>query len=90
MVKKNQKIEVKGTEITVSRNDQQDFISFTDIARHKEQSRTDDLIRNWLRKRNTTESLGIGNSQTILGLNPSNLTGLKYAGWSSKMIKRRE
>ena len=59
MAKKNQKIEVQGTEITVSKNDLADFISLTDIARHKNPGRTDDLIRNWLRNRNTIEFLGI-------------------------------
>ena len=59
MTKKNQKIKVQGTEITVSTNAQQEFISLTDIAQHKEQDRSDDLIRNWLRNRNTIEFLGI-------------------------------
>ncbi len=59
MAKKNKSIEVQGTEITVSKNVKQDFISLTDIARHKDQGRTDDLIRNWLRNRNTIEFLGI-------------------------------
>jgi hypothetical protein len=33
---KNQKIDVKGTEITVLRNETEDYISLTDIARHKD------------------------------------------------------
>jgi hypothetical protein len=59
MDKKNKQIEVLGTEITVSKHDQADYISLTDIARHKDQGRTDDLIRNWIRNRNTIEFLGI-------------------------------
>ena len=57
--KKQATIEVKGTEITVLIESSSDFISLTDIARFKNPERTDDLIRNWLRNRNTLEFLGI-------------------------------
>ena len=35
MSKKNRKIEVKGSEITVVQNLKQDYISLTDIAKYK-------------------------------------------------------
>ena len=38
------KIEVKGTEITVYSHSDEDYICITDIARHKNAERTDDLI----------------------------------------------
>ena len=57
--KKQATIEVKGTEITVLSESSSDFISLTDIARFKNPERTDDLIRNWLRNRNTLEFLEI-------------------------------
>ena len=55
---KNKKIQVQGSEITLFQIDQQDYISLTDIAKHK----TDDssaTIGNWIRNRNTIEFLGI-------------------------------
>ncbi|MBI9040213.1 KilA-N domain-containing protein [Lutibacter sp.] len=58
MSKKNIKIEVQGSEITVINTNEQDYISLTDIAKHK----TDDtsaVIANWMRNRNTIEFLGI-------------------------------
>jgi hypothetical protein len=55
---KNKTILVKGTEITVTISDREDFISLTDIARHKDAERTDYIIQNWLRNRNTIELLG--------------------------------
>jgi len=61
MSKKNKKIEVKGQEITVFYAKEQDFISLTDIAKHK----SDDpsaVIANWMRNRNTIEFLGIWES----------------------------
>lgn len=59
MSKTNHKIEVQGTPVTISKNDQQDYISLTDIARHKDPNRTDYIIQNWLRNRNTIEFLGV-------------------------------
>jgi hypothetical protein len=55
----NKKIMVRGTEITVLLTHKADYISLTDIARHKEKARTDYIIQNWLRNRNTIELLGI-------------------------------
>jgi len=47
------KINVLNKEITISTRDEEDYICITDIARYKNSDRTDDLIRNWLRNRNT-------------------------------------
>jgi len=55
---KNQSIKVQGSEITIINADQTDYISLTDIARHKDAANTDDIIKNWLRNRNTIELLG--------------------------------
>ena len=53
------KIEVQGAAISIIHRDNDDFISLTDIARYKNPDRSDDLVRNWLRNRNTLEFLGI-------------------------------
>ena len=52
-------IAVKGASVAVLSENRQDFISLTDIARFKNPERSDDLVRNWLRNRNTVEFLGI-------------------------------
>ena len=52
------KIKVNDTEITIVSANEADYISLTDIAKHK----TDDasaVIANWMRNRNTIEFLGI-------------------------------
>lgn len=52
------KIKVKNTEITIMSINNNDYISITDIAKHK----TDDTsatIGNWMRNRNTLEFLGL-------------------------------
>ena len=55
---KNKTINVKGTEITIFQNEQSDFFSLTDIARYKDLERTETIIQNWIRNRNTIELLG--------------------------------
>jgi len=53
-------MEVKGTAVTVLLTQKSgDYISVTDIARYRNAEHTDDLIRNWLRNRNTIEFLGV-------------------------------
>ncbi|MBC2601011.1 KilA-N domain-containing protein [Puniceicoccus vermicola] len=59
MSKINRQIEVLDTPVNVSRMQEADFISLTDIARHRNADRSDDLIRNWVRNRNTLEFLGV-------------------------------
>jgi len=56
---KSATIEVQGAAITILRQKEQDFICLTDIARFKNPERSDDLVRNWLRNRNTVEFLGV-------------------------------
>jgi len=54
-----EKIKVLETDVSVYSREQEDYICITDIARYKNAEGTDDLIRNWLRNRNTIEFLGI-------------------------------
>ncbi len=58
MNKKSEKIKVKGNEIVIVSVNKQDFISLTDIAKHKTED-TSAVIGNWMRNRNTIEFLGI-------------------------------
>ena len=54
------KIKVQDTEITIITNEDQDFISLTDMAGAKgNESRAADVIKNWLRNRYTIEFLGV-------------------------------
>lgn len=58
MAKKRTTINVQGTDIRLYQDNEQDFISMTDIAK-KVNDRTDIVITNWLRNRNTIEFLGV-------------------------------
>ena len=77
-------IEVQGTAITVLSQQEKDFICLTDIARVKNADRSDDLVRNWLRNRNTVEFLGIWERLNNAGFNSVEFDGIKMqAGLNS-------
>jgi hypothetical protein len=69
-------LEVKGTAISILSERETDYISLTDIARYKNADATDDLIRNWLRNRNTVEFLGIWEQLHNPGFNPVEFDGI--------------
>jgi hypothetical protein len=84
MTKKNSQLTVKGSDIRIISGKQQDYISLTDIARYKKNERTDDLIRNWIRNRNTVEFIGIWEQLNNPGFNPVEFDGFrKEAGLNS-------
>jgi hypothetical protein len=78
------KINVKGRDITIFSQKEEDYICITDIARYKNSGRTDDLIRNWLRNRNTIEFLGIWEQLNNPDFEPVEFDGFrKQAGLNS-------
>jgi len=84
MVKKINQLSVKGSDIRVFTGEQKDYISLTDIARYKKSDRTDDLIRNWIRNRNTIEFIGIWEQLNNPEFKPVEFDGFrKEAGLNS-------
>lgn len=71
------KINVKGSEISLYTNKKSDYICITDIAKFRKSARTDDLIRNWLRNRNTIEFLGIWEKLHNPDFNPVEFDGIR-------------
>lgn len=66
-------------------------ISLTDIARHKNPERSDDLIRNWLRNRNTIEFLGIWERLNNPDFNPVEFDGFRMqSGLNSFTLTSRQ
>jgi len=53
------KINTQGLQIYTFQKNENDYISLTDIARYKDAERTDYVIQNWMRTRDTVEFLGI-------------------------------
>jgi hypothetical protein len=89
--RKQTTIDVRGTAITILSRKQSDFISLTDIARHKDSERTDYIIQNWLRSRNTIEFLGIWEKLNNPDFNPIEFDGIrKQAGLNSFVLTARQ
>lgn len=81
------KITVLSKDITIQTRDAEDFISLTDIARYKDAERTDYIIQNWLRNRNTIEFLGIWEHLNNPRFNPIEFDGIrKQAGLNSFIL----
>ncbi len=81
---KNKKINVQGVDILLYQENQNDYIWLTDIARHKDSAHTDDLIKNWMRNRNTIELLGFWESIYNPNFKPVEFDGFrKQAGLNS-------
>src|SRR3972149_3950463 len=78
------KIKVLSKEITIQTRDAEDYISLTDIARYKDAERTDYIIQNWLRNRNTIEFLGVWEEINNTSFSPIEFDGIRnQAGLSS-------
>jgi hypothetical protein len=83
-------MKVQGRQISVITKNSEEYICITDIARYKNSDRTDDLIRNWLRNRNTIEFLGIWELLNNPGFKPVEFDGFKkQAGLNSFTLTPR-
>jgi hypothetical protein len=67
---------VEGTPIRLISENNEEFISLTDIAKRASE-RTDQIITNWLRTRSTIEFLGVWESLNNVNFNPLNFEGIK-------------
>ena len=84
-------IEVQGTAITVLNQATNDYISLTDIAKHKEPDRSDHVIQNWMRYRNTIEFLGVWERLNNAVFKPLEFEGFKNrAGLNSFVLTPRQ
>ena len=84
---KRTSIDVQGAAVALISRNRQDYISLTDIARYKDVERTDYLISNWLRNRNTIEFLGIWERLNNPDFNPIEFDGIrKQAGLNSFIL----
>ncbi len=91
MKPENKKINVKGKDIIVNNINDEDYISITDIARYKDDKRTDYIIQNWLRNRNTIEFLGIWEKLNNPNFNPIEFDGFRnQAGLNSFILTSKK
>jgi hypothetical protein len=84
-------ISVQGKAITIVSQRKEDYISLTDIARYRDEERTDYIIQNWLRNRNTIEFMGIWESLNNPGFKPIEFDGFKkQAGLNSFILTAKQ
>jgi len=84
-------IEVQGAAIAILSGQQDDYISLTDIARYKGGERTDYVIQNWLRNRNTIEFMGVWERLNNPDFNPIEFDGFrKQAGLNSFVLTAKQ
>ena len=85
------KIKVLSREVTIVSVKDEDYICLTDIARYKDAVRTDYLILNWLRNRNTIEFLGLWEHLNNPAFNPIEFDGIrKQAGLNSFILSAKQ
>ncbi|TAK32083.1 MAG: hypothetical protein EPO21_15770 [Chloroflexota bacterium] len=78
------KIKVLNQEIGYYSQRDTDFICITGMARYKDEKRTDYIIQNWLRNRNTIEFVGLSEQLNNPGFNPIEFEGFRVqAGLNS-------
>ncbi|NLY81847.1 MAG: KilA-N domain-containing protein [Clostridiales bacterium] len=91
MKPKNKKIDVQGREVVINTVNNEDYISVTDIAKYKDEKRTDYIIQNWLRNRNTIEFLGIWEKLNNPDFNPIEFEGFRnQAGLNSFVLTSKK
>jgi len=71
-------ITVQGISITAVEKDKADFICLSDIARYKDNLRTNYIIQNWMRNRSTIEFLGLWER-----INNENFKGIEFDAFKS-------
>ena len=86
------KINANGTEISVLlQGNENDYICLTDMARYKDKQRTDYIIQNWMRARNTIEYLGVWEQLHNPNFNPIEFDGFRnQSGLNSFSLTPKE
>jgi len=85
------KLQVLAQEVQVVSVNEEDYICLTDIARFKDSERTDYLISNWMRNRNTIEFLGLWEQINNSTFNPIEFDGIrKNAGLNSFILTAKQ
>ena len=83
MKQKKSSINVKGITVNIFTHSKDDYISVTDIARHKDSERSDYILQNWLRNRNTIEFIGLWEQLNNPDFNSIEFDGIKNIAGSN-------
>ena len=86
MSKKKQKIEIKGSKITIVKSENEDYISITDIAKHKNAEATGLVISHWMSTRYTIEFMGLWEKMHNPNFNVTEYSNIRNASGSNGFI----
>ena len=76
-------INVQGVNVVCYENEEKDFISLTDIARHRDSERSDYILQNWMRNRSTIEFIGLWETFNNPDFNSIEFDGIKNSAGSN-------
>lgn len=74
---------VQGTSIFLYEEFEHDFISLTDIARHRDPERSDYILQNWMRNRGTIEFIGLWETFNNPNFNSIEFDGIRNMAGSN-------
>ncbi len=80
---KKSTINVQGLAVSIITQQQDDYISITDIARHRDAERSDYILQNWLRNRSTIEFIGLWEQLRNPHFNSIEFDGIKNMAGSN-------
>ncbi len=83
---KRSKIEVRGVEVSISTVNKEEYISLTDIARFRDEDRSDYIVQNWMRNRSTIEFMGLWESFNNPAFKPLDFEGFKNEAGSNSFV----
>ncbi len=86
MSNKNKIIEIKGNEITIVKSNQEDYISITDIAKHKNPEATGLVISHWMSTRYTIEFMGLWEKMHNPDFNVTEFSNIRNESGSNGFI----
>jgi hypothetical protein len=73
------KLIVQDIEVALTKIDEKDYISLTDIARSKNSDAPKDVVKNWLRSKHTIEFLGLWEK-----INNENFKGVEFDSFKNE------
>ena len=82
---------VQDTNIKIRQHEKKDFIFLTDIARYRDLNRSDYILQNWMRSKDTIEFLGLWEKINNQDFNSIEFDGIKnQAGVNSFILTPKQ
>jgi hypothetical protein len=80
---RKEEIQILNTKVSYFTIEKEEYISLTDIARHRDAERSDYILQNWLRNRNTIDFIGLWEQFHNAGFNSIEFDGIKTLAGSN-------